>query len=188
MGMDDAHDLQIQCCKASQNQFMVAARSTTMACRVIGSPIIVQLHCNGPTGKVSRISVGFAACMEGLRRLMDQSGLKTTDRMPQLLSDFAPFSSQFVLPVTPLVCTLTCRVLKPGVSSNCSSDLLSAVATGYVIDPSSCHASRREKSPFVSSALKNVERTIGLSFRCVRTLKSRVSPTGFVGELVRNML
>ena len=26
-------------------------------------PMIVQLHCNGPTGKVSRISAGFAASM-----------------------------------------------------------------------------------------------------------------------------
>jgi hypothetical protein len=34
-----------------------------MAFFVTGSPMIVQLHCNGPTGKVSRISAGFAASM-----------------------------------------------------------------------------------------------------------------------------
>src|SRR3990167_1254706 len=31
--------------------------STTMAFLVMGSPMMVQLHCNGPTGKVSRIRV-----------------------------------------------------------------------------------------------------------------------------------
>jgi hypothetical protein len=36
-----------------------------MAFLVIGSPIIVQLHCNGPTGKVSRISAGLGAFMGG---------------------------------------------------------------------------------------------------------------------------
>jgi hypothetical protein len=34
-----------------------------MAFLVIGSPMIVQLHCKGPTGKVSRISAGLAASM-----------------------------------------------------------------------------------------------------------------------------
>jgi hypothetical protein len=29
-----------------------------MAFFVTGSPMIVQLHCNGPTGKVSRMRVG----------------------------------------------------------------------------------------------------------------------------------
>src|SRR3990167_2148183 len=38
--------------------------STTMACLVTGSPMIVQLHCNGPTGEASRISAGFTGSIE----------------------------------------------------------------------------------------------------------------------------
>jgi len=38
--------------------------STTMAFFVSGSPMMVQLHCNGPTGKVSRISAGLGVVME----------------------------------------------------------------------------------------------------------------------------
>src|SRR5450830_312957 len=34
-----------------------------MAFLVTGSPIMVQLHCNGPTGKVSRISAAFSIFM-----------------------------------------------------------------------------------------------------------------------------
>jgi hypothetical protein len=37
---------------------------------VIGSPMIVQLHCKGPTGKVSRISAVFAASMSVPVKLM----------------------------------------------------------------------------------------------------------------------
>jgi hypothetical protein len=41
-----------------------------MAFFVTGSPMIVQLHCKGPTGKVSRISKGFAGSMDVPVKLM----------------------------------------------------------------------------------------------------------------------
>jgi hypothetical protein len=53
-----------------------------MAFLVMGSPMMVQLHCNGPTGR-SRMRVGFAVFMNGpfvqvqcgfLRGLLEQSG------------------------------------------------------------------------------------------------------------------
>jgi hypothetical protein len=36
-----------------------------MAFLVMGSPMIVQLHCKGPTGKVSRMRVGVGAFTGG---------------------------------------------------------------------------------------------------------------------------
>src|SRR5215469_3467965 len=35
--------------------------SMTMASRVVSSPTRVQLHCSGPTGKVSRIMISLSA-------------------------------------------------------------------------------------------------------------------------------
>jgi hypothetical protein len=34
-----------------------------MAFLVMGSPMMVQLHCKGPTGKVSRMSAGIGTVM-----------------------------------------------------------------------------------------------------------------------------
>ena len=59
--------------------------STTMAFLEIGSPMIVQLHCNGPTGKVSRISAGLGTVMSNpgqtaIVLLQDSTALADTER------------------------------------------------------------------------------------------------------------
>ena len=61
MGVDDADYLQTMGLQPRHDEFWVATRSTTMAL-LSGSPMMVQLH-QGPTGKVSRISVVWVAAM-----------------------------------------------------------------------------------------------------------------------------
>jgi hypothetical protein len=48
-----------------------------MAFLVMGSPMMVQLHCKGPTGKVSRISAGFGTVMGNPEESMACPGQNT---------------------------------------------------------------------------------------------------------------
>jgi hypothetical protein len=51
----DLLDLQVMLADERETSSMSSPGSMTMASRVVSSPMIEQLHCSGPTGKISWI-------------------------------------------------------------------------------------------------------------------------------------
>lgn len=74
MGMDDADHFQTQGIEARHDQVRIATRVDDDGFFVSGSPMIVQLHWSGPTGKVSRMSAGAVTVMRQSCSIFDGGG------------------------------------------------------------------------------------------------------------------
>jgi hypothetical protein len=89
-----------------------------MAFFVTGSPMIVQLHCKGPTGKVSRISAGFAGSMGG----PEENGCPILAQLPGIAE-------------TPAFCTSGARLKNQPTPIKEASDLSPFTASPSVFVP-----------------------------------------------------